>query len=120
MFTLPTIVTSDDLNKRSYVTFYFNNIRVREYNAKSIGLPINPNRTMSIIERNNLLEELRFELRKALEAGKYPKSDVSPEVKISSSAKPTAEALTDILLPAQKALFNAVRAKIKSSLSKKY
>jgi hypothetical protein len=47
MFTIPTIVMSNDLSKRSYVTFYLDNERVREYNGNNIAKRINPNRSRS-------------------------------------------------------------------------
>src|SRR5258707_2734871 len=107
-FTEPTIVTSDDLNKRSYVTFYFNNERVREYHGKSIGQRINPNRAKSLEERSQLLKKLQFELHKALDANCYPvinnaieeciKSEetiLPTEVKISSTIRLLFEATRD-------------------------
>lgn len=72
MFTEPKIVTTDDLNTRSYVTFYLDGKRIREYNGKSLNLMINPNRADSIAERNRLLRKLQFELHKALDANCYP------------------------------------------------
>ncbi len=81
MFTTPTIITSNDLAKRSYVTFYFNNERVREYNGNNIGKRITPNRSNSLEERNQLLNTLRYELHKALEA------EISPVSKHSVKQK---------------------------------
>jgi len=72
MFTEPKIVTSTNLETRSYVTFYHNNKRVREYNGKSINQTINPNRAKTIAERDRLLKQLQFELHKALDAQSYP------------------------------------------------
>jgi hypothetical protein len=58
MFTIPTIVASDDLTQRAYITFYFNDNRVREYNGKKIGLHISPNKATSLKQRNELLDNL--------------------------------------------------------------
>jgi hypothetical protein len=114
MFTEPTIVTSNDLKKRSYVTFYFNNERVREYNGKSIGKSLNPNRSKTLIERNDLLKKLRFEIHKALDVGLYP-------IEIAE----TMEAIDEIeCVPikrdAMSVFDQALANKINSNLSKKY
>ncbi len=58
MFTEPKIVTSDDLTTCSYVTFYLNKQRIREYNGSSLNLLIHPNRVNSVSERNQLLRKL--------------------------------------------------------------
>lgn len=65
-------VTSNDLSIRSYVTFYFNNKRIREYNGNSINIKLQPNSAKTIKERNRLLRRLEFELKTALENGNYP------------------------------------------------
>jgi integrase len=72
MFTEPKIVASDNLETRSYVTFYLDGKRIREYNGKSLDLILNPNRASSIEERNRLLRKLQFELHKALDNKCYP------------------------------------------------
>jgi integrase len=116
-FTEPAIVTSDDLNKRSYITFYFNNERVREYNGKSIDQKINPNRANSIEERNRLLKKLKFELHKALDANQYPvKSDVGAIAKSTNDAKPISFSPPTAI----KLLFEAVKNKLRTDLSKTY
>jgi len=116
MFTEPKIVTSDDLDKRSYVTFYFNDERIREYNGKSIGLKITPNRSSTLQERELLLKKLQFELHKALDAGCYPKE---VEGSLNNSATQPTE-----LPPPQldtRALINqALQQKLAAKLSKKY
>lgn len=111
MFTEPKIVTTDDLTKRSYITFYLDDQRIREYNGKSIGKRINPNRATSISERNSLLRKLQFEIHKALEANTYglDRGDVQ-----HSKAIPEYECST------QDALKQALDIKLHSSLSRKY
>ena len=120
MFTTPTVVTSDDINKRSYITFYFNDKRIREYNGNSIGIKINPNRSYTITERSRLLEELQFEFRKALTAGEYPKP-IEPRTNSLSNKPPlTAEASPVLHISTETALFTAMKIKLRSALSKKY
>lgn len=70
-YTEPKIVTTDNLEHRSYITFYFNNKIVKEYHGKNISQRINPNRAKSLDEKERLLKKLQFELHKALEAGTY-------------------------------------------------
>jgi len=119
MFTIPTIVVSDDLTQRAYITFYFQNNRVREYNGKKIGLRISPNKATSLEQRNELLEKLRFEFHKALEANSYPLVEALPEQKPQPQEKtkqdeiPTQDSCISLL-------FKAIRAKLQSDLSKKY
>jgi integrase len=72
MYTEPKVVAAQDLKTRSYIIFYFNGERVREYNGKKLELPINPNRATTITERNRLLSKLLFEIKKALEKGWNP------------------------------------------------
>jgi len=66
------IVSHDTLEKRSYITFYLNGKRIREFNGNSINQRIRPNFASSIGERNKLLKKLEFELQKALDANNYP------------------------------------------------
>jgi hypothetical protein len=75
MFTEPKIVSSPDLTKRSYITFYFNNTRIREYNGNNINQRINPNCSDTLKERNELLVKLKQEYSKALLLGQYPASN---------------------------------------------
>jgi integrase len=113
-FTEPTIVTSDDLNKRSYVTFYFNSERMREYHGKNIGQKIDPNRAKSLEERNQLLKKLRFELHKALDGNIYP-------VENSLNAPINYKRPTDVTLQSTiSLLFVAMRDKLRSDLSRTY
>jgi integrase len=107
-FTEPKIVTSDDLSTRSYITFYFNKKRVREYNGNSLDLPIHPNRACSIQERNNLLKKLQFEFHKALDGQAYPAlKDV-----VAVSEAP--------ILTTKYLLQQAINKKLNSDLSKTY
>jgi integrase len=121
MYTIPTIVTSDDLNKRSYVTFYFNGNRVREYNGSKIGSQTSPNRADSIAKRNELLANLRFEFHKALDANNYPNEG---ELNGKTSAKAKSQLIEvhePIMAPsAHYLLFKGIRTKLRSDLSKKY
>jgi integrase len=109
-FTEPKIVSSGDLNTRSYVTFYFNNKRVREYNGKSLNLTINPNRAVNTSDRDRLLKKLQFELHKALEASAYPYVEVIKEAIVKEEPRPTAEYL----------LKEALTKKLNADLSKTY
>lgn len=110
-FTEPEIVTTDDLSHRSYITFYYYDERVREYNAKSIGQVINPNRAKTLIEKQFLLKKLLFELHKALDNANYPLS-VQPINSIETK-ETTIECCLQLL-------FNAVKAKLRSDLSRTY
>jgi len=107
-FTEPKIVTSDELNTRSYITFYFNKKRVREYNGNSLNLTIHPNRACSIQERNSLLKKLQFELHKALDGQAYP---VLKDVAAVSEAP---------ILTTKDLLQQAINKKLNSDLSKTY
>lgn len=115
MFTLPEIVTSDDLSKRSYVTFYFKGNRVREYNGNNIGLRLKPNLCKTQVERNILLAKLQFELRKALEAGIYPLTN-GKKIAIDNIPQKVVVRSSSAL----ELLFMAVRDKLHSDLSKTY
>lgn len=74
------IVTSNDLKKRSYVVFYFNGKRIREFNGKSIGLKLQPNLATSVEERNKLLRQLEYELVKALKNDNYPIAEANETI----------------------------------------
>ena len=88
MFTEPKIVTSNDLRIRSYVTFYFNGKRVREYNGHSLGINLNPNYCSTIKDRNRLLAELQFELKNALKNNSYKTQNIqSLNLQIPSAQK---------------------------------
>ncbi len=72
MFTEPKIITNDDLKARSYITFYYDEVRYREYNGKKLNLDISPNYAKTINERNRLLLNLQHEFSKALNSGWSP------------------------------------------------
>lgn len=72
MYTEPKIFTSNDLNTRSYITFYFYGKRMRIYNGHSLGKKINPNHVGNLKDRNRLLDQLLFELKTALANNTYP------------------------------------------------
>jgi hypothetical protein len=95
MFTEPTIITSDDLSARSYVKFYYNGVRYREYSGKRIGKPIHPNRATTIQERDKALRKLKLELLTALENDLFLKEPVfNPPVKTVDKDPSTVELLT--------------------------
>ncbi|CAM4431338.1 Site-specific recombinase XerD [Pedobacter westerhofensis] len=72
MFTDPKIVTTNDIKIRSYISYYYEGKRFREYNAKKLNADINPNFTVSLPDRNRLLNKLQYEFKKALELGWSP------------------------------------------------
>lgn len=108
MFTEPKTVLTDELTTRSYVTFYLNRKRIREYNGNNLNLIINPNRAKSKGERNQLLRKLQFELHKALEANCYPAKKEAIE-----QCKPLKQTVQNLLL-------EALNKKLDSDLSKTY
>jgi len=117
-FTEPTIVTTSDLQHRSFVSFYFNGKPRREYHAKCIGQSINPNRAKSITEKRNLLNRLQFEIHKALESGSYWGERNATNG--SHSVQHTSQAAQIFDKSAIRLLFEAVRLKLRSPLSRKY
>ncbi|MDB4918053.1 tyrosine-type recombinase/integrase [Mucilaginibacter sp.] len=114
-YTEPTIVTNDDLKHRSYVTFYFNDEIEKQYHGKNVGQEINPNRAKSLEEKQQLLKKLQYELHKALEAKSYPV--VNSRSGFSDKAK---QVHSDKLPSAKKLMFEAVRAKLRTDLSRTY
>ena len=72
MYTELKIISTLNSKIRSYVIFYFNGKRIREYNGKKLNLPINPNYASSIKDRDKLLNRLKFEIQKALDSGWDP------------------------------------------------
>ena len=104
------IVSSDDLTKRSYVCFYLDGKRIREFNGKSLGLDIKPNFANTIQEREKLLRKLEFQLLKALENNNYPA--------IPNAKRETGDSIN--LQPAATILKKALDKKLNSSLSKFY
>ena len=75
MFTAPQISTNDDLTSRSFIYFYYNNIRYKFYNGKRLDLPIFPNHAKTIKERNKLLGNLQTAYTKALHNNWNPLSE---------------------------------------------
>jgi hypothetical protein len=124
MFTEPQIVTSDDLNKRSYITFYFHGDRKREYNGKALGLRLTPNRAKTLEQRNDLLRKLRYELNKALDANLYPVvtqedgEDLTPNP-IKEASEDTSVQETKVA-SANTVLLDALNRKLNSPLAKFY
>lgn len=107
MYTEPKIITTDDITTRSYITFYFNGKRTREYNGHSLGLKINPNYAKTLKARNKLLGELLLELKTALKTNVYPKN-LKPNPLL---AKP---------ISAESILTEVLNKKVNSDLSKFY
>lgn len=101
--------TTNDLKKRSYITFYLDGERIREYNANSIGLDINPNRATSIEERNRLLRELEFALKTSLINNSYKQKSQPKNISTKEIEKTTQELLKE-----------AIDKKLASNLNKFY
>ncbi|MFD1629997.1 tyrosine-type recombinase/integrase [Pseudopedobacter beijingensis] len=91
MYTEPKIITNTDLTSRSYILYYYNGIRCREYNGNKLGVSISPNSAKSLEERNKLLINLQYEFDKALKSGWCPIKE--PQVKVLTIK----EAMKDIL-----------------------
>ena len=72
MYTEPKIITTSDLNYRSYVMYHHNGKRYREYNGRKINLSIYPNHSKNLKDKDRLLKKLKFEIQKNLEAGWNP------------------------------------------------
>lgn len=80
MYTEPIIVQGKDLKTRSFIYYYYNGKRYKEYTGKKIGLHIFPNSAKNQKEQKRLLEQLRFEFLTALKSGK-----LDPEVSIEKT-----------------------------------
>jgi integrase len=76
---VPRVVMSETLEKRSYITFKVDGVRIREYTGYSINVQISPNKAKTIAERNYLLEVLCNHFKTSLENGEY--SSKSSKVK---------------------------------------
>ncbi|TCD00580.1 hypothetical protein EZ449_20710 [Pedobacter frigidisoli] len=109
--TLPRIVTSKDLNSRSYVTFYYLGKRIREYNGDSINIDLKPNTANSIKERNQLLKKLEYEYTKALE-NKHYQINVKEPLSIT--------VIEPSFITAKGYLDQAIAKKLKSNINNKY
>jgi integrase len=108
MYTEPRIVNNTNLRRRAYITFYFNGVRIREFNGKNLGKQISPNYATTLVERQRLLEELLFELKVALRNNAYPATGVQLE--------PTNLVITST----QTSLEEALSRKLNSDLSVTY
>lgn len=104
------IVRSNDLSKRSYVCFYKDGKRYREFNGSNLALDIKPNFALTLEERDKLLRKLEHELLKALENDQYPATKLKEEITEAIVEIPTTSSL----------LKNALDKKLNSSLSKFY
>lgn len=112
-FTEPIIVTTDNLNHRSFISFTFNDQPQRLYHGKQVGQKINPNRARSLEEKRSLLKKLQFEIHKALDSGSYP-------YKAASNTKEIETVQQQRDLRAIRLMFDAIILKLKSKLSKTY
>jgi integrase len=121
-FTEPTIVTTNDLKHRSFISFNLNGKPQRQYHGKRIGKEINPNRAETLSEKSALLNKLKFEIHKALESGSY--LDTTTILSNSQSQYQDTSGTTAAVIEHEsstiKLLYNAVRDKIRSDLSRKY
>ena len=72
MFTKPDITNPDDLNKRGYVSFYYDKIRKRFYDGSSLGLDCHPNKCSTVSQRFVELEKLQYHIHKLLLSGWNP------------------------------------------------
>lgn len=102
MYTDPIIVIGKDLKTRSYLYYYFNGKRYKEYTGKKIGVPIFPNSAKSLKEKKKLLDQLCFEFLKRLKDGSF-----NPEV--NNKIATVSELLNE-----------ALKRKLEENLSKSY
>ena len=72
MFSTPKIFVPANEKERSYILYYFNGKRFREYNGNRLNLPINPNQFTVKEDRDRLLQKLQYEFTKALNQGWNP------------------------------------------------
>jgi integrase len=111
MYSEPEIISTKELDHRSYVLFYFNGERYREYNGKRINLKIAPNRAKSLKEKSRLLNTLLFEVKTKLKEGWNPL--IVPEI-----VKPIKQVTPEISV---EKIFKEIEAdKLNSNLSKRY
>lgn len=122
MFTVPSIVTNNDLNKKTYIEFYYNDERRRYADARPLGLKISPNRAKTLIQRNELLEKLRFEYHEALEAGEFPKIIVTTQ-EVSTplyTSEVTVNKEVKVFISTEAVLNDALAEKLSAKLSRTY
>lgn len=93
----PRIYYAKELKKRSYITFYIGDKRIREYNGKALGIDISPNSAKSIAERNYYLEILQKKYHEALLTGHYQKANTAPK---SAEEPSNVESIEYVLLKA--------------------
>jgi integrase len=109
------IVNPNGLKSRSYISFYMDGMRMREYNGNNLMLPIHPNRAKSEGEKSRLLKRLLIELKKAVKEENYPVISSRPmESKKRLPAEETEFHQTG------KSLANAIERKRNSGLSYDY
>jgi integrase len=109
------IVTSNDLSVKSYITFYWNGKRVREYNGNNIGLVIKPNLAKSTKDRNLLLKQLEYEMINAVEYGRYPLKSQTKELEGFDIIK-----AIDVKYPTEELFEKALEMKLEADVSLYY
>jgi integrase len=92
MYTEPEIVASDDIKSRAYIKVYIDGKRYRFYNGKAIGLHCFPNNASNLKNREKLLQSLSYHLKKKLESGWKPGTEVK-----NITPPPVVPKATDIL-----------------------
>jgi len=103
------------LGTRSYISFYIDGKRIKEYNGNNLNLPIHPNRAKSNKEKNRLLKRLLIELKIAINDENYP---VISDYPLNRKQKALQERLE--IYPLGKLLQGAIRRKMDSDLSYYY
>ncbi len=109
MFNEVKISLSEDLEKRSFIFYYVNGKRYKEYCGKKFGLDVYPNSIKSYNERLKALRQLAYEVTKILENGWDPKIVT---VRKADVVKPS--------LTLNTALKSVLAEKLDSNLSKVY
>ncbi|WP_421942433.1 tyrosine-type recombinase/integrase [Pedobacter sp.] len=95
MFTAPQISTNDDLKSRSFIYFYYNNIRYKFYNGNKINVTIFPNHAKTLKERNKLLINLQNAYSKALHNSWNPINGTETPQEINSIRDLFGDVLTE-------------------------
>lgn len=72
MYTHPEMYNPDDLNKRAFVSFYYEGTRYRQYHGKALGINCNPNGAGTLAARTRELKRLERAVYRALENGWKP------------------------------------------------
>ncbi|WP_156305995.1 tyrosine-type recombinase/integrase [Sphingobacterium endophyticum] len=102
MYTDPIIVQGKDIKTRSYIYYYFNGKRYKEYTGKKLGLHIFPNSAKTLKEQRKLLDQLQFEFLSALKNGV-----LNPNSKVEN-------------FQVKEILIEALNRKLSENLSKSY